>query len=118
MTGSPGPPPARAHLRVARCLAGLALVALIPASGCGLRSRSAKEIERDRGGGAPASPGNGWALLVDGWRAGLMLATALSSSSRRGPWRAIERPASSASPSPAAPPAPAPSSGVRSWVRW
>ena len=60
---------------------GLALVALIPALRvwAAVLAQRAKEIERMAGGGsAPGlSEGNGWALLVDGWRAGLMLATAL-----------------------------------------
>lgn len=60
---------------------GLALVALIPALRvwAAVLAQRAKEIERmTGGGGAPGlTEGDGWALLVDGWRAGLMLATAL-----------------------------------------
>lgn len=60
---------------------GLGLVVLIPALRvwAAMLAQRAKEIERMAGGGgAPGlSEGDGWALLVDGWRAGLMLATAL-----------------------------------------
>ena len=96
---------------------GLALVALIAPQGAGrVLAQRAKEIEHlTGGGGAPGlTEGDGWALLVDGWRAGLMLATALllvqsaralAGDRETGVFRlAVTR----------APPAPAPSSGVRS----
>lgn len=60
---------------------GMLLVALVPALRvwAAVLAQRAKELERLASGGGPPGleEGRGWALLVDGWRAGLMLATAL-----------------------------------------
>jgi hypothetical protein len=60
---------------------GAILVVLVPVLRvwASVVATRAKELERmaSGGGGLGLSEGTGWAMLVDGWRAGLMLSTAL-----------------------------------------